>query len=43
MALFSAGSSPIFLTFGRGGEERMIAFPVAMWVTAFGGYLIGSS
>jgi hypothetical membrane protein len=43
MALFSAGSSPIFMAFGRGGEERMIAFPVAMWVTAFGGYLMGSS
>jgi hypothetical membrane protein len=43
MALFSAGSSPIFLAFGRGGEERMIAFPVAMWVTTFGGYLIGLS
>lgn len=43
MALFSAGSSPIFLAFGRGGEERMIAFPVMMWVTAFGGYLMGSS
>lgn len=43
MALFSSGSSPIFLAFGRGGEERMIAFPVVMWVTAFGGYLMGSS
>jgi hypothetical membrane protein len=43
IALFSAGSSPIFLAFGRGGEERLIAFPVAMWMTAFGGYLIGSS
>ena len=42
-ALFSAGSSPIFLAFGRGGEERLIAFPVAMWMTTFGGYLIGSS
>jgi hypothetical membrane protein len=42
-ALFSAGSSPIFLAFGRGGEERLIAFPVAIWMTAFGGYLIGSS
>jgi hypothetical membrane protein len=43
MALFSGGLSPIFLAFGRGGEERMVAFPVAMWVTAFGGYLMGSS
>lgn len=43
MALFFSGSSPVFLAFGRGGEERMIAFPVAMWVTAFGGYLMGSS
>jgi hypothetical membrane protein len=43
MALSSSGSSPIFLAFGRGGEERMIVFPVAMWVTAFGGYLMGSS
>lgn len=43
MALFSSGSSPIFLAFGRGGEERMIAFPVAIWVTTFGGYLMGLS
>jgi hypothetical membrane protein len=43
MAFFSSGSSPIFLAFGRGGEERMIAFPVAIWVTTFGGYLMGLS
>jgi hypothetical membrane protein len=43
MAFFSSGSSPIFLAFGRGEEERMIAFPVVIWVTAFGGYLMGLS
>jgi len=41
-ALFGGGSSP-FLVFGRGGEERMLAYPVILWMMAFGGYLMGSS
>jgi hypothetical membrane protein len=41
-ALFGGGSSP-FLLFGRGGEERMLAYPVILWMMTFGGYLMGSS
>jgi len=32
-----------FLAFGRGGEERMLAYPVVLWMMAFAGYLMGSS
>lgn len=35
-----AGQSSIFLTFGRGGEERMIVYPVFIWMIAFAGYLM---
>jgi hypothetical membrane protein len=33
-------SSPILSTLGRGGEERMIAYPVITWVIVLGGYLM---
>ncbi len=36
------GSSP-FVIFGLGGLERWIAYPVLLWVTGFGGYLMGRS
>lgn len=38
----SAGMDSPFRFFGRGGEERMLVFPVVMWMTAFAGYLMGS-
>jgi len=28
---------------GRGGEERMVAYPILAWVMGFGGYLMGLS
>jgi hypothetical protein len=31
------------MTLGRGGAERIVAYPVLIWVVAFGGYLMGSS
>lgn len=31
-----------FLGLGQGGMERMIAYPIVLWVIGFGGYLIGS-
>jgi hypothetical membrane protein len=31
-----------YLGIGKGGMERMIAYPVLLWVVGFGGYLIGS-
>jgi hypothetical protein len=36
------GSSP-FSVFGRGGTERMVAYPLLIWVIGFGGYLLGSA
>jgi hypothetical membrane protein len=45
IALFSAvflGESSPFLAFGRGGEERAVAYPVLLWMIGFGGYLMGS-
>lgn len=35
-------SSP-FAVFGIGGLERWIAYPILLWVTGFGGYLMGYS
>ncbi|NIQ06941.1 MAG: DUF998 domain-containing protein, partial [Candidatus Korarchaeota archaeon] len=28
---------------GKGGMERMIAYPLLIWVVGFGGYLLGLS
>lgn len=39
-ALFMGGSSPFLLAFGRGGEERFVAYPVLLWIISFGGYLM---
>lgn len=33
--------SGIFLGLGVGGMERMIAYPILLWMTGFGGYLTG--
>lgn len=35
-------ASPLLTSLGRGGEERMIAYPVLAWLLAFGGSLVGS-
>ncbi|WP_292467238.1 DUF998 domain-containing protein [Methanolobus sp.] len=37
------GQTSPFAVFGIGGLERWIAYPVALWVTGFGGYLMGNS
>jgi hypothetical membrane protein len=42
-AFFLGETSPFWLAFGRGGEERLIAYPVVLWVTGFGGYLMGAA
>ena len=34
--------SEIYLGLGPGGMERMIAYPVLLWATGFGGYLMSS-
>ena len=38
---FYIGSASPFQFFGRGGEERMLVYPVLLWMTAFAGYLMG--
>ncbi len=40
VALFS-DSTPIWDELGDGGVERWIAYPVALWMVAFGAYLCG--
>jgi hypothetical membrane protein len=37
------GPSSLFLAFGRGGEERILAYPVVLWMMAFAGYLMNSA
>ena len=41
-AVFAGQSSP-FLALGRGGEERLIAFPVLLWMAALSGQLMSPS
>jgi len=31
-----------WLGLGAGGMERMIAYPMCLWMIGFGGYLIGN-
>ena len=37
------GDASPFAAFGLGGLERWIAYPILLWVTGFGGYLMGHS
>lgn len=41
LAIFAGEASPFWIAFGRGGEERMVAYPVVAWIICFGGYLMG--
>ena len=43
MALGDAGNAAAFGPIGHGGTERMIVYPVMLWLVAFGGYLIAES
>jgi hypothetical membrane protein len=43
MVLGDAGTTAAFGPIGHGGTERMIIYPVMIWMIAFGGYLIGDS
>jgi hypothetical protein len=38
--LFASGN---YFGLGRGGMERLIAYPTLLWSVAFGGYLMGES
>jgi hypothetical protein len=33
--------TPLFDALGDGGVERWVAYPVVLWITLFGGYLMG--
>ncbi len=35
--------SSLFFALGLGGLERWIAYPILLWITGFGGYLMGHS
>ncbi|WP_440991869.1 DUF998 domain-containing protein [Haloarchaeobius baliensis] len=43
MAIGDAGNATAFGPIGHGGTERMIVYPVMLWLVAFGGYLLGSN
>jgi hypothetical membrane protein len=43
MALGDGGNTAAFGPIGHGGTERMIVYPVMLWLVAFGGYLLGES
>lgn len=43
MGIFMGAPSPFWQIFGRGGEERFVAYPVVLWIVGFGGYLMGAS
>jgi hypothetical membrane protein len=42
MAIGDSGNPGVFGSIGHGGAERMIVYPVMLWLMAFGGYLMAS-
>ncbi len=40
-SLFLAGS--LIPVLGDGGTERWVAYPIVLWITGYGGYLLGSA
>ena len=38
-----SGNAAAFGAIGHGGTERMIVYPVMLWMLAFGGYLMGTA
>jgi hypothetical membrane protein len=40
MVIGDAGDPAVFGPIGHGGAERMIVYPVMLWMLAFGGYLM---
>lgn len=41
--LVGGQAADFYLGLGKGGMERMIAYPIILWAIGFGGYLIGKS
>lgn len=42
MLVGDSGSAGVFGPIGHGGSERMIVFPVMLWLLAFGGFLMSA-
>ena len=42
MIIGDAGNTAVFGPIGHGGAERMIVYPVMLWMVALGGYLLGA-
>ena len=42
MVIGDAGNPAMFGPIGHGGTERMIVYPVMLWMVAFGGSLFGA-
>jgi hypothetical membrane protein len=40
MVIGDSGNTAVFGPYGHGGSERMIAYPVMLWLAALGGYLM---
>jgi hypothetical membrane protein len=40
MVIGDSGNTAVFGPYGHGGSERMIAYPVMLWLTALSGYLM---
>lgn len=43
LVIFGVGNSPSISAFGVGGAERLVAYPVVLWLIVFGAYLIAAS
>ena len=43
MVIGDSGNPGVFGAIGHGGAERMIVYPVMLWMLALGGYLIASA
>ena len=43
LSLFVPGGSPFVAAFGEGGAERLVAYPVVLWLIMLGGYLLAVS
>ena len=43
MVVGDAGDPSVFGAIGHGGAERMIVYPVMLWMMAFGGYLMADT
>ena len=41
MVIGDSANPAVFGPIGHGGAERMIVYPVMLWMMAFGGYLVG--